>query len=125
MTNKEAIELLTSLTQFEGDENFIRTAPMVSDKDTVEALKMGIEALSELRSSRREIRKIAEENYNWGFERGKEEGRTKGEWFVNPHSMVMKCIVCGHEETTKEVGVVNEDKHFCYWCGADMRGGAR
>ena len=48
--------------------------------------------------------------------------RPKGTWFVNPHSMIMKCMECGHIENTKEVGVVNEDKHFCYWCGADMRG---
>ena len=48
--------------------------------------------------------------------------RQKGTWFVDPHSMIMKCMECGHIENTKEVGVVNEDKHFCYWCGADMRG---
>ena len=49
--------------------------------------------------------------------------RPQGEWFVNPHSMVMKCMNCGHEENAKDVGVVDKDKHFCYWCGADMRKG--
>ena len=48
--------------------------------------------------------------------------RPKSEWFVNPHSMVMKCMNCGHEENAKDVGIVDKDKHFCYWCGADMRG---
>lgn len=48
--------------------------------------------------------------------------RPKGKWLVNPHSMVMKCMNCGHEENAKDVGIVDKDKHFCYWCGADMRG---
>ena len=51
--------------------------------------------------------------------------RPQGEWFVNPHSMVMKCMNCGHEENAKDVGVVDKDKHFCYWCGADMRADMR
>lgn len=61
--------------------------------------------------------------YQDGFLEGKKLAeRPQGEWFVNPHSMVMKCMNCGHEETAKDVGVVDKDKHFCYWCGADMRG---
>ena len=50
------------------------------------------------------------------------EERPQGEWIIQPHSMIMRCSLCGHEENAKDVGTINPDKHFCSFCGADMRG---
>ena len=47
--------------------------------------------------------------------------RQKGEWKIQPHSMIMRCSLCGHEETAKDVGTVNPDIHFCSSCGAEMQ----
>ena len=47
--------------------------------------------------------------------------RPKGEWKIQPHSMIMRCSLCGHEETAKDVGAINPDKHFCSSCGAEMQ----
>lgn len=52
----------------------------------------------------------------------RDEIRPQGEWIIHPHSMIMKCSLCGHEENAKDVGTINPDKHFCSNCGADMRG---
>ena len=48
--------------------------------------------------------------------------RPQGEWIIHPHSMIMRCSLCGNEENAKEVGTINPDKYFCSNCGADMRG---
>lgn len=53
------------------------------------------------------------------------EERPQGEWIIHPHSMIMKCSLCGHEENAKDVGTINLDKHFCSNCGADLRGGEK
>ena len=45
MNNEEAIKFIEPLTEFEGDEDYIRKAPMVSNIETVEALKTAIKAL--------------------------------------------------------------------------------
>lgn len=47
--------------------------------------------------------------------------RPTGEWIIEPHSMIMRCSLCGNEETAKSVGTINDDKHFCSNCGAKMR----
>ena len=46
--------------------------------------------------------------------------RPQGEWITQPHSMIMKCSLCGQEENAKDVGTINYDKHFCSFCGAKM-----
>ena len=48
------------------------------------------------------------------------EERPQGEWIIEPHSMIMRCSLCGNEETAKSVGTINADKHFCSNCGAKM-----
>ena len=53
-----------------------------------------------------------------------EHERLKGEWLIEPHSLIMKCSLCGSEENAKEIGKVNKDKHYCWNCGAQMIGGA-
>lgn len=52
----------------------------------------------------------------------RDEIRPQGEWIIHSHSMIMRCSLCGNEENAKEVGTINPDKHFCFNCGADMRG---
>ena len=47
--------------------------------------------------------------------------RPTGEWIIKPHSMIMRCSLCGNEETAKDIGIVDPNKHFCSNCGADMR----
>ena len=47
--------------------------------------------------------------------------RQKGEWKIQSHSMIMRCSLCGHEETAKDVGTINPDIHFCSSCGAEMQ----
>lgn len=51
---------------------------------------------------------------------GKTSDRPKGKWVVHSHSMIMECSCCGHEETAKDVGTIDLDKHFCSFCGAEM-----
>ena len=50
--------------------------------------------------------------------------RPQGEWIVHQHSKIMKCSLCGKEENAKDVGTIDPDKHFCSFCGAEMKGGA-
>lgn len=71
------------------------------------------------------------DGYKDGYEAGRKscnestDGKTlalpHGKWIVHPHSMIMECSCCGHEETAKDVGTIDLDKHFCSFCGADMR----
>lgn len=49
------------------------------------------------------------------------EERPTGEWIIHPHSMIMQCSLCGNEETAKNIGIVDSDKHFCSNCGAKMK----
>lgn len=48
------------------------------------------------------------------------EGRPKGRWLIDLHSMIMKCSQCGNIETARKVGIVDADKRFCSQCGAYM-----
>lgn len=45
----------------------------------------------------------------------------KGEWIDCSEDGYVECQFC-HSATTCEDN--KEDLHFCFWCGADMRGGA-
>lgn len=67
------------------------------------------------------------DGYEAGYSAGlKDAERPQGKWIIQPHSMIMKCSLCGHKENAKDVGTINPDKHFCYFCGADMcKGGAK
>ena len=60
--------------------------------------------------------------YNYGCDDGKRfYERPNGKWIIQPHSMIMKCSLCGHEENAKDVGTINPDIHFCSSCGAYMQ----
>lgn len=62
--------------------------------------------------------------YEEGYERARKDfERPHGKWIIQPHSMIMRCSLCGHEENAKDVGTINPDKHFCYFCGAGMQKG--
>ena len=75
----------------------------------------------------------AEFNENWvdygginqAFEKAYQalEERPQGEWIIHPHSMIMRCSLCGNEETAEDNGIVDTNKHFCAHCGAKMKGG--
>ena len=61
------------------------------------------------------------EQYQKGYADAKKDyARPQGEWIIEPHSMIMRCSLCGNEETAKSVGTINADKHFCSNCGAKM-----
>lgn len=102
MNNEEAIKFIEPLTEFEGNEDYIRKAPMVSNIETVEALKMAIKAL--------------------------QNERPQGEWKVIWHKDIFgrwsnyyeyKCSVC-HESYIDYSS--ERQTAFCPNCGADMRG---
>lgn len=44
--------------------------------------------------------------------------RKKGEWISNKNRWY-KCSECGHEMFF--TGTFDDEQHFCWFCGADMR----
>ena len=107
MNNEEAIKFIEPLTEFEGNEDYIRKAPMVSNIETVEALKMAIKAL--------------------------QNERPQGEWIITHHKDILgrwnswyeyKCSVCKHSISQMYDDAYGEyDTKFCPNCGAGMQKG--
>ena len=100
MNNEEAIKFIEPLTEFEGNEDYIRKAPMVSNIETVEALKMAIKAL--------------------------QNERPHGEWIekYSDYGVYYQCSIChkmppNYECDYKEGAIKT---NVCPECGADMRG---
>jgi hypothetical protein len=100
-----------------GYSHYFEIFKIIDNAQTVEPDTMRLALIDDIRQKQNS----ADKAFLEGYEKGKHD-RSQAEWIIHPHSMIMKCSLCGNEENAKDVGTINPDKHFCSFCGADMRG---
>ena len=65
---------------------------------------------------------LDEESYEIGYTNGQRADRPMGEWIDHSEDGYVECPFCEH--ATNCDGNI-EELHYCFWCGAYMKGGAK